>query len=237
MTHRLQDRSVAFGVIALVLLAGCGANPNGVDAYGNPIDPYGSGYSDPYGSSDPYGGSTLGGGYSDPYGSNSGSGFGGGYGATGPAYGNSTGGTPSMGLGELKIGKLDKSRKGFWFWRRLTVASQITNPSQVVLTGEVIISFMKGSKVVETQTEFVTDLAPGQAHSFSATSKKAADDVQISVLSKPGQAPSSGYGNGSTGFGSGYGSSNGGPSGGGFGGSNPYGGGSGAGSGYGYGGY
>ncbi len=215
---------IAFaGMTTLALLTtGCGGGtPNGYDPYAT--DPYGT---DPYGS-DPYGGSTGGSYGSDPYGGSTGGSYGGGYGGStggsyGGGYGGATGGgtyggyptgVPVPGTGELKVGGLDKTSKGILFWKKLVVTGQVQNPSQAVLSGEVQISFTKKGKVVETQTEFVTDLAPGQSHSFTVTSKKSADDVQVSVTSQPGQS-AGGYGGGS-----GYGGGTGGSYGGGYGGS------------------
>lgn len=193
-------RLACAGGAAIALLAsGCGTLPYGTDPYGYGYnDPYGSGYSDPYGSG-------YGSGYSDPYGSGYGSGYG-----TGSSYNGTPPGIysppPSIVVGELKVGSIKKETKGILFWKKMTVTGQVTNPSQGILTGELTISFMKRNKVVETSSEFVTDLAPGQSHSFTVTSKKSADDVQISVTSQQGTAaPATGYGTGS-GYGSGYGS-------------------------------
>ena len=245
MTNQKLARLALAGLSAFALLTtGCGQTPGAYDPYAT--DPYGS---DPYGSggygSDPYGSS-------DPYGGSTGGSYGGGYGGSTGSYGGAPTGTyggyptsvPVPTTGELKVGGLNKDSKGFLFWKKLVVTGQVQNPSQAVLSGEVQISFTKKGKVVETQTEFVTDLAPGQAHSFTVTSKKSADDVQVSVTSQPGQ-PAGGYGGGS-GYGSGTGSSYGGGYGSGTGstggyGSDPYGGSTGGsyggGTGTGYGGY
>ena len=184
--------------------AGCGTMPfaqPGDYGYG---DPYSGDYGGDYGGGDPYGGGGFGG--SDPYG---GGGFGGsdpyagGGGFAGTTPGSSLGGSwgtvpmPAPMTGELRVGRLNKDTKGILFWKKLTVSGQVSNPSQGVLSGELQISFMRRGKVVETQVEFVTDLAPGQSQSFTVTSRKAADDVQIGVTSLPGQLPGSNYTSGS----------------------------------------
>lgn len=220
------------------LLAGCGIQPFAPTTgdYGYGSDPYGGGYgSDPYSGgygSDPYGGgygsSPSGGGYgSDPY---SGGGFGGGsFTSPGGNYGGSFGTvpTPAPITGKLQVSRLNKNSKGVLLWKKLTVSGQITNPSQGVLSGELQISFTKGGKVVETQTEFVTDLAPGQAQGFTVSSKRSADDVQIGITSLPGQLPGSNYTGG--GYGSGYGNGSGTGYSGGYGAGTGYGGGYGSG--------
>ena len=234
MTNQKLVRLAFAGLTALALLStGCGAAPGAYDPY---ADPYGDPYaSDPYGS-DPYGSDPYG---SDPYGGSTGGSYGGstgGYGTTpGGTYGGYPTGVPVPPTGELRVGNLDKDSKGILFWKKLVVTGQVQNPSQAVLSGEVQISFTKKGKVVETQTEFVTDLAPGQSHSFTVTSKKSADDVQISVVSQPGQS-AGGYGGG---YGGGTGSSYGGGTGSSYGGGtgSSYGGGTGYGGDTGYGGY
>ncbi|MEB3329810.1 MAG: hypothetical protein VKQ33_11310 [Candidatus Sericytochromatia bacterium] len=190
------------GCLVAFAAGGCGTMPlmatPGDYGYGDPYgsDPYGGGYGgDPYG-----GGTSSGGGYgSDPYG--------GGYGST-PTGGTSNGffntvPTPAPVTGQLQVGRLTKDTTGVLFWKRLTVSGQVSNPSQVVLSGELQVSFMRGGKLVETQTEFVTDLAPGQTHGFTLRSKKAADDVHITATSLPAQAPMGNYLPGAGGYGGG----------------------------------
>jgi hypothetical protein len=232
----LTSVDIRAGLVAACLVVlttgGCGTMPF-------TATPGGYGYEDPYGS-DPYGGGSSPGG--DPYGGGYGGGssYGGGYGG-GSSYGGGYGSMPTGGTsngffntvptpaplsGQLQVGRLTKDRKGLLFWKRLTVSGQVSNPSQVVLSGELQISFMRSGKLVETQTEFVTDLAPGQTHGFTLSSKKTADDVQVTVTSLPAQSPMGNYGPGTGGFGGGNS----------FGGGSSYGGGSGYGSGYGNGG-
>lgn len=210
--NKQVTRLALAGTTALaLLLAGCGGNgmqydpnnPYGSDPYGSGggygSDPYGS---DPYGS-DPYG---SGGGYgSDPYGGSGGYGSTPGYGTT-PGYGSTPGygttPTPGYGMGgQLTLGRIDKKKSGLLLWKKTEVSGQVTNSTQGPLSGELQISFMKGGKVVETQYEFVTDLAPGQSHTFTLKSKKSADDAEVTVTT---QEPVN-FG-GSGGYGGGYGS-------------------------------
>jgi hypothetical protein len=207
-----QWTSLAFaGTMALALmLTGCGTNgyytdPNGMYGTGGYNDPYGSGG---YGS-DPYG---SGGGYSsDPYGSggsyNSGSGYdSGGYGSGGYSNPYPNGNYPPQTTvgAQLVVDGVNKKKSGILFWKKVTVSGEVKNNTQSTLSGELQISFTKGGKVVETQYEFVTDLAPGQTHSFEVTAKKSSDDADVSVDTQQDQGTPPGY---NTGYGSSYGSS------------------------------
>lgn len=187
------NRVAIVGATAMtLLLAGCGANPNGYDPNNPYNDPYGGDYGGDYGGGD----YDNGGGYNDPgYG---GGGYNGG-GSYNPAPSYPT--TPVV-TGELTVGQVDKKKSGFLFWKKLSVTGQIKNPTTQILSGEVQISFTKKGKVVETQYEFVTDLAANQTHSFSVKSKKSCDDVTITVTTQQPSTPVSTYPAG--GYGGGY---------------------------------
>lgn len=187
------------GLVAALLLAGCGATPNQTTP-----DGYGSGYGSDYGG-DYGGGTSIGGGSyaggsggSTDYGSgvSGGTGYGSGY-PGGTGYGSATQ-VGAVAGGELTVGKVEKKNSGFWLWKRVTAVGQIRNGTQATLSGEVQISFTKKNKVVETQYEFVTDLAPGQTHSFTVKSKKACDDAEVAVKSLPGVQPGGANGIGSS---------------------------------------
>ncbi|MFN3431659.1 MAG: hypothetical protein ACK46X_17110 [Candidatus Sericytochromatia bacterium] len=218
MTQKPWNKlAIAATATLTLLLASCGTNPYGqVDQYGNPIDPYGSGYGyeDPYGGGSDYG-SDYGGGsdYGSDYGSGGGS-YGGGYGSD---YGSGTGsygsGMPVYTGGELSSKVLDKQQEGIIFFKKMVATVQIKNPTTGILTGEITVHFTKKGKVVDTQTEFVSDLGPGQTHTFEKKSRKSADNVEVSVVTKvpsnvggtygSGMGTGTGYGTG-TGTGSGY---------------------------------
>lgn len=209
------QRTCIILVATTAALAGCGQTTPGVY---DPNNPYGSGYVDPstgtyvdpnnpYGSSSQYGTDTSG--TPAMYGNGT-------YGsgavpaapvATGSANMPTGTGTAASTAPTLTLGPITKHSSGFWLWQHLEADGQVTNSSNAVLSGEVQLSFMKKGRVVETQYEFVTDLAPGQSHTFTLKSKKSADDAQGSVSSEPGNTQANPYG--SSTYGSPYGSSSG----------------------------
>lgn len=205
---QLKRLAIAASAVLALALTGCGYNnANTVDPYGGYTDPYstggygtGGGYT-----SDPYGGSTGGyGGSTGSYGGSTGS-YGGSTGSYGGGYGSGYGNTTQAGYagGELTARVLNQKREGFLFWKKVHATIQIKNNTPGVLTGDVTISFTKGGKVVDTQTEFITDLGPGQTHTFDKTARKTSDSVEVSVVT---QAPSSQVNNNPNGYGSNYGS-------------------------------
>lgn len=190
MLKQMNRLAIVGATAVTLLLAGCGTNPNGYD----PNNPYAN---DPYGNGD----YDNGGGYTDP-----GSGYtdpGSGYNNGGGSY-NPTPNYPTTPVvtGELTVGQIDKKKSGILFWKKLEVTGQIKNPTTQILSGEVQISFTKKGKVVETQYEFVTDLAANQTSSFTVKSKKSCDDVTITVTTQQPSTPVSTYPGGS--YGGGY---------------------------------
>lgn len=207
-----QWTSLAIAATATMslLLSGCGTAGYGQLDPNNPYgDPYGSGGygSDPYGSDYGSGGDYSGGGsYGGDYGSGSDYNSGGSYGgSTGTGYGGSYGSGTGVGYtgGELTGRVLDTKREGLPFFKKVVATVQIKNATPAVLTGEITVHFTKGGKVVDTQTEFVADLAPGQTHTFEKKARKTSDNAEVSVITK---APSQIGGNGSYGSGGSYGS-------------------------------
>lgn len=214
MTQKPWNKvAIAATATLTLLLAGCGTNPYGVDQYGNPIDPYGN---NGYGYEDPYGGGSYGGGsdYGSDYGSGGGSYGGGSYGGGyGSDYGSGTGsygsGMPVYTGGELSSKVLNKKQEGIIFFKKLVATVQIKNPTTGILTGEITVHFTKNGKVVDTQTEFVSDLGPGQTHTFEKKSRKSADNAEVSVVTKVPSNVGGTYGSGmgtGTGYGTGSGS-------------------------------
>ncbi|HEY9721498.1 MAG TPA: FxLYD domain-containing protein [Oscillatoriaceae cyanobacterium] len=232
MLSKHWSRLAFAGSMALTLaLVGCGQNgyPNGIDpTTGMPYSSetgYGNGYGSGTGYSDPTSGygSGYGTGYSDPS-SGYGTGYGTGTGYSDPTSGYGSGYGTGYGTGyptnypasaQLTVQGVSKQASGILFWKKLSVSGQVVNNTQTPLSGEVQISFTKGGQVVETKYEFVTNLTPGQTHSFTDASTKTADDAEITVNTEQSTMPNTGYNSGygtSTGYGTGYGASTGYPS-------------------------
>lgn len=216
----LQAKRILGLVVVAVALTGCGTNPFQqqvqYDQYGNPITP---GFNNGMGYNDPYGGGYNNGGYSDP---SYGGGYNSGYGSGGFNYGTGTGTAAYPATGpitgslsdKVTVGSLKKVKKGMLWWAKLEASGQIRNGNNMAVAGEVTYHFLKNGKVVETRTERLADLQPGDFHNFTVTSKKGADDVQVVVNAQAGTTATNDtnnpYGNGynsgySSGYGSGYG--------------------------------
>jgi len=90
---------------------------------------------------------------------------------------------------ELTLRQVRKQVTGALLWKRLKVSGQVINNQNVALKGELRVSFTRRGKVVETQTVLIPDLVDGQAKSFSLTSKRACDDVELNLLSEVTMTP------------------------------------------------
>lgn len=195
MIPRLNRSILMLGSLA-VLVAGCAANPNGVqvDQYGNPItNAYDTGYGSEYGTtddyaSDPYAGSdsygdTTGGSYDDSYSGGSDT-----YTGASPSpspSGSPTAGTDTGSLDDrpvLVATMLEVKETGVMGMGKIIAKVEVENPGNTTLSGKLRVMFTdNGNPTANAQIKRVT-LAPKERQTFTFTATAwRLDDAEASV--------------------------------------------------------
>jgi hypothetical protein len=89
---------------------------------------------------------------------------------------------------ELTIADQNMTTSGLLFWKRCTVNVVVANETAIALSGELTISFRKGTDIVETSHKAFTDMAPGDTQTLTVKSTKTADsaDVLLSTDARSG---------------------------------------------------
>ncbi|MFN3431058.1 MAG: hypothetical protein ACK46X_14020, partial [Candidatus Sericytochromatia bacterium] len=197
MIPRLNRSILMLGSLA-VLVAGCAANPNGVqvDQYGNPItNAYDTGYGSEYGTTDdygtdPYAGDTTGGSYDGSTGGSYDDSYSGDDTYTGASPEPSPSGAPTSGVDAgalddrpvLVATMLEVKETGVMGMGKIIAKVEVENPGNTTLSGKLRVMFTdNGNPTANAQIKRVT-LAPKerQTLTFTATAWRL-DDAEASV--------------------------------------------------------
>lgn len=94
--------------------------------------------------------------------------------------------TPSP---ELSITDQTMTTSGILLWKHCTVNVTVANDTSVTLSGELAITFRKGTAIVETYHKTFTDMAPGDAQPLSVKSTQSADSADVLLATSPRSGP------------------------------------------------
>lgn len=89
--------------------------------------------------------------------------------------------TPTPAPTELVAYFTKQDTSGLLFWKKITIAGEVYNPTATTRSGVLKVEFSKNGKVVETRGRTISSLRAGETYAFEYKSNESADDAQLII--------------------------------------------------------